>query len=107
MLRQASPGVFQALFITAFGDTQLLAAGKQFGDVLRQANPGAFRGSFQVGDTVSVTFASACPRNNLRTGETFLAVERFNSDAAWETVRLLMSCPSHFALLPAASCQET
>jgi len=43
--------------------------------------------SFQVGETVSVEFQSACPRNNLRTGGTFLTVERWSEDNGnWEVV---------------------
>ena len=58
--------------------------GKQYGDVLKDVVAGA---SYSEGDTVSVTFVSACPRNNLRTGGTFLTVERFTADAAWAVVR--------------------
>ena len=43
--------------------------------------------SFDVGETVSVEFQSACPRNNLRTGDTFLTVERWSEkNGNWEVV---------------------
>jgi hypothetical protein len=47
--------------------------------------------SFEVGATVEATFWSACPRNNVRLGSTFLTVERQNRSATggWEVVRFI------------------
>ena len=53
--------------------------------MLKEAGPG----SFQEEDTVSATFVSACPRNHLRTEDTFLVVERFTADASWEVVSFI------------------
>lgn len=41
---------------------------------------------YGIGETVSAEFQSACPRNNLRTEDTFLAIERFSADKQWELV---------------------
>jgi neutral ceramidase len=40
-----------------------------------------------AGDSVSATFRAGCPRNNLRTNGTFLAVERLdNISLTWQVV---------------------
>lgn len=44
--------------------------------------------AYTAGQTISATFVGANPRNNLRLGKTFAAVEKMNSDSAsWEQVR--------------------
>ena len=63
-------------------------AGKQFGDVLVDVGAKAVA----AGATVAATFVSACPRNHLRTGDTFLAVQRFMADGSWETVGSFILC---------------
>ncbi|KIJ67392.1 hypothetical protein HYDPIDRAFT_173938 [Hydnomerulius pinastri MD-312] len=55
---------------------------KGFGDVLVDVESGPYR----AGDTVSVRFVGANPRNNLRLEGTFLTVDRL-VDGAWSTVR--------------------
>ena len=61
----------------------LAHAGSRFGGVRKDVA----KKSFDVGETVSVEFQSACPRNNLRTGGTFLIVERLSEDNGdWEVV---------------------
>jgi len=52
-----------------------VAHGKKFGDVTIQPPSTAV-----VGDVVSVVFCSSNPRNNLRTEDTFLAVQMLSSD---------------------------
>lgn len=57
--------------------------GSRFGSVRKDVA----KKSFEVGETVSVEFQSACPRNNLRTGDTFLTIERWSEDNGnWEVV---------------------
>lgn len=55
--------------------------GSNFGDCIQQppevTNPG---------DTVTVTFVSGHPRNNLMTGKSFLTVERLGREGMWKTV---------------------
>ena len=42
-----------------------------------------------MGDKVQVVFQSACPRNNLRTEDTFLTVERLDTATGnWSVVRM-------------------
>eukprot|EP00940_MAST-03C_sp_MAST-3C-sp2_P000466 g466.t1 len=55
--------------------------GHHYGDVTQQ--PPA---SVKRGNTVSATFRSANPRNNLRIEDTFLTVERSNDDGSWTIV---------------------
>ena len=54
-----------------------------FGDVLSQPSKRLFR----PGETVSVRFVGANPRNNLRLEETFAAVEKQGRDNSWTAVR--------------------
>ncbi|TGZ76744.1 Neutral/alkaline nonlysosomal ceramidase [Ascodesmis nigricans] len=55
--------------------------GKKFGAVLTNANA-----SYQKGQTVSVRFVGANPRNNIRLEGTFAAVEK-NEGGSWKRVR--------------------
>lgn len=56
---------------------------KSFGDVVSDADP-----LYLPGDTISVTFIGANPRNNLRLEETFAAVEMFDEEfASWQQIR--------------------
>lgn len=56
---------------------------KEFGQIVTDVEP-----VYRVGDTISARFVGANPRNNLRRGETFAAVEKLNEDTAgWEMVR--------------------
>ena len=57
-------------------------AGVAFGDVISEVA----KTEYAPGDIVAATFQSACPRNNLRTGDTFLKVQRRSDDGAWHTV---------------------
>ena len=60
----------------------LLFAGKHFGTVVEDVA----RTPYFVGDTVKVTFQSACPRNNVRTGDTFLQVQKLQEETGhWIT----------------------
>jgi len=44
--------------------------------------------AYAANDTARAVFHSACPRNDVRRGGTFLAVERRDeADGAWRTVR--------------------
>ncbi|KAG8199020.1 hypothetical protein JTE90_001815 [Oedothorax gibbosus] len=64
--------------------------GKSFGDVMKNV-----QGFYKPGDTVTVSFVSGHPRNNLMRECTFMTVERFNhstgnwsviaTDSDWET----------------------
>jgi neutral ceramidase len=54
--------------------------GKSFGSVLKNADVG-----YRPGDTVSVRFQSAHPKNNLRRNGTFLEVQRWNG-STWIAV---------------------
>jgi len=56
------------------------AFGRKYGDVLDDAE-----GTYVPGQRVSVKFQSANPRNNLRTQDTFLSVERQDGDS-WTRV---------------------
>ena len=48
---------------------------------------------YHVGDKVQVVFQSACPRNNLRTEDTFLTVERLDTATGnWSVVRMWQCC---------------
>ena len=56
---------------------------KSFGDELNAPKP-----TYKQGDSISVTFVGANPRNNFRLGQTFAAVENFNySTKTWQQVR--------------------
>lgn len=56
--------------------------GKHFGDVRQEAT-----GPYEAGSAVvEVVFQSADPRNNLRTQDTYLTVERQVSSTAWQIV---------------------
>jgi neutral ceramidase len=55
--------------------------GKDFGDVITDV-----KSSYTTGSRVSVVFQSACPRNDLRTEDTFLAVQQQDSSGQWQTV---------------------
>ena len=58
-------------------------AGAQFGGVISDA-----AAAYRENDTARAVFHSACPRNDVRRGGTFLAVERQDeADGAWRTVR--------------------
>ena len=60
-----------------------MMAGSHFGSVTHDV----LKTPYHVNDTVSVTFQSACPRNNVRTGDTFLAVQKLQQDTGeWSTV---------------------
>ena len=60
-----------------------MVAGSHFGSVTHDV----LKTPYDVNDTVSVTFQSACPRNNVRTGDTFLAVQKLQQDTGeWSTV---------------------
>lgn len=54
--------------------------GKHFGDVVRDA-----QGPYSCGDTVTVTFWGAHPKNDLKNGSTYLKVQRLDGDQ-WTTV---------------------
>ncbi|KAI4133123.1 MAG: hypothetical protein LQ338_000388 [Usnochroma carphineum] len=54
---------------------------KHFGQVLHDVQP-----SYKVGDTASVTFVGANPRNNLRLEGTYVAIEHLRH-GTWERVR--------------------
>lgn len=57
--------------------------GKHFGTVVEDVA----RTPYFVGDTVKVTFQSACPRNNVRTGDSFLQVQKLQEETGhWTTV---------------------
>ena len=57
--------------------------GKKFGDVTKQPT----KNEFSAGETVSVSFRSANPRNNLKTEETYLTVQRLDeSTNQWVTI---------------------
>ena len=63
-----------------------MCAGKHFGTVVEDVA----RTPYFVGDTVRVTFQSACPRNNVRTGDTFLQVQKLQEETGrWITVSVL------------------
>jgi neutral ceramidase len=53
----------------------------QFGDVYQNVNP-----LYKPGDTVSVVFWGAHPKNNYRIQDTFLAVQRYEN-GQWKTIR--------------------
>ena len=58
-------------------------SGSHFGAVVHDV----LKAPYHVNDTVTVTFQSACPRNNVRTGDTFLAVQKLQEDSGeWTTV---------------------
>ena len=57
---------------------------RSFGDVLASSA----KSSFRAGETVSVTFVAANPRNNLRLEDTYVAVEhKIEDNGEWERVR--------------------
>lgn len=63
--------------------------GSHFGSVTQDV----LKAPYQVNDTVMVTFQSACPRNNVRTGDTFLAVQKLQDDTGeWTTVSPTYCC---------------
>jgi neutral ceramidase len=56
---------------------------KSFGDILSDVNP-----SYTPGETATVTFVGANPRNDLRLESTYAAVDFFNSSSGmWQRVR--------------------
>ncbi len=65
-----------------------MVAGSHFGSVTHDV----LKTPYNVNDTVTVTFQSACPRNNVRTGDTFLAVQKLQQDTGeWSTVSTVTS----------------
>lgn len=56
-----------------------MSFGRSFGSVLEDVP----KQQYSHGDTVEATFRSGNPRNNLRTGDTFLIVEKWNADAGY------------------------
>ncbi|KAH7383787.1 neutral ceramidase precursor [Pyrenochaeta sp. MPI-SDFR-AT-0127] len=56
--------------------------GRSFGQVTKDVSASYIRGA-----VISVTFAGANPRNNLRLEGTFAAVEKRNSDGTWTQVK--------------------
>ncbi|KAF8053880.1 Neutral/alkaline nonlysosomal ceramidase [Lyophyllum atratum] len=56
--------------------------GKKFGQVLKDASA-----VVPAGQVVSATFVGANPRNNLRLGGTFVAVEQLQAGGTWVSVR--------------------
>ncbi len=66
-----------------------MVAGSHFGSVTHDV----LKTPYHVNDTVTVTFQSACPRNNVRTGDTFLAVQKLQQDTGeWSTVSASFCC---------------
>ena len=64
-----------------------VCAGSHFGAVVSDVA----KSPYKIGDTVKVTFQSACPRNNVRTGDTFLAVQKLDEESGdWTTVSALV-----------------
>lgn len=60
------------------------STGSDYGRAVEDVEPGR---SFSPGDEVRVVFQSACPRNNIRRGGTFLTVERqAREGSGWEVV---------------------
>ncbi|KAK4669319.1 uncharacterized protein QC763_201900 [Podospora pseudopauciseta] len=57
---------------------------KSFGDVLTDAEKGT---PYVIGDVVKVRFVGANPRNNLKLGGTYAAVEKLGKDGTWERFR--------------------
>lgn len=57
------------------------APGGRFGAVKSDVNS-----SYRRGETVSVIFWSANPRNNMRIQDTFLTVEKLQSDGTWKVI---------------------
>lgn len=55
---------------------------KPYGTVLEDVKP-----VYRSGDTISVRFVGANPRNNLRLEQTFAAVEQMDDDGHWKRVR--------------------
>ena len=61
----------------------VVVAGSHFGAVTQDV----LKAPYHADDTVTVTFQSACPRNNVRTGDTFLKVQKLQEDTGeWTTV---------------------
>jgi neutral ceramidase len=56
--------------------------GRSFGQATKDVAP-----SYPLGDTVSVTFVGANPRNNFRQEGTFASVEKQNSGGSWTQVK--------------------
>ena len=64
-----------------------MLSGSHFGAVVHDV----LKAAYHVNDTVTVTFQSACPRNNVRTGDTFLAVQKLQEDTGeWTTVNFFL-----------------
>ncbi|KAK0735673.1 Neutral/alkaline non-lysosomal ceramidase-domain-containing protein [Apiosordaria backusii] len=57
---------------------------KSFGDVLADVEEDT---PYIIGDVVKVRFVGANPRNNLRLGQTYAAVEKLGKDGEWERFR--------------------
>jgi len=68
-----------------------VAFGTHFGDVVTNA-----ASSYTRGSTVQVVFRSACPRNNLRTGDTFVKVQLLQPNNEWLTVAVDGSWETRF-----------
>jgi neutral ceramidase len=71
-----SPAIDLKKMINLLGEWKYdtVEIGKHFGDVTAQPS----KNKYQKGETVMVSFRSANPRNNLKTDETYLTVERFD-----------------------------
>lgn len=59
----------------------LIGLGYRFGSVTTDA-----RDQYKVGQTVTVSFRSANPRNNQRIEGTFLTIDKMRDDSTWETL---------------------
>lgn len=57
---------------------------KNFGDVLEDVKPSRL---YRKGEVVRVKFVGANPRNNLRLGESYAVVEKFEPREGWKIVR--------------------
>lgn len=80
-----SPPIYVNKSLTFITPVVLDRAGlfKDFGDIIADVDS-----LYLEGDTVSAKFIGANPRNNLRLGATFAAVERLNAESGlWEQVR--------------------
>ncbi|WPH01643.1 hypothetical protein R9X50_00449300 [Acrodontium crateriforme] len=56
---------------------------KSFGDVKSDVQP-----TYRPSESISATFVGACPRNNMRLGQTFAAVEQFDfRSKIWRQIR--------------------
>lgn len=86
------PGTTPTLYqVLPPGPTDFAPPGSAFGAVVKDA-----KSRYALGEAARVTFQTANPSNDLKTGSSFLWVERKNAQGAWDVVSRDRDPETHF-----------